>query len=322
MVLEYLFLDDKYKKVIEKYHYTYDVISKGKVTRQITPEQIITSITNSNSWTISYKLNGNGEDEAKHLSIIHEYIMANYNPLTLVNDSSSYFNKILFPLVNEFERKLRAFLYLKSIHCPEEKVNKFIKELERTDFGKIHDFFFADPKFCANARELTKNLYSQEEVIEKLKDLTEETCWDNTFGKNYLKYLKDNFWKMKDYRNSVMHAHNMDYVTFIKAKEMYKESIHLLNIEINDLIAYPESKEDSEMFSSNVIEEFVKNSVTAIKTLTSPEFERTMKQLSNTIDLYSNIPVMPIDPKVIEGINKFIQAYYHSSESNKGINEE
>lgn len=82
---------------------------------------------------------GNNEPNAKKLSEIHEEIILK-NQLIVLNDGcSEYFNKSLFPLINEFERKLRKLLYLAASLADSNNIKGIenIKDLEKEDLGKI-----------------------------------------------------------------------------------------------------------------------------------------------------------------------------------------
>lgn len=95
---EYLFTDlDKFEEV-EKY----------KVDEV---EQKIYKIEGTECFIVKYSLNGDKKKNAKILSKIDEEITEKFLPIVLTNDSSKYYNKMLYPYINEFERKLRCFFY-------------------------------------------------------------------------------------------------------------------------------------------------------------------------------------------------------------------
>lgn len=101
MVQEYLFIDNEKRSEVEEYR-------PEKVTAETQ------GIENTECWIATYFVPGENEEGANLLSKVNEYIMSNYQPTVLSNGCAAYYNKSLFPFINEFERKLRKLLYLKS----------------------------------------------------------------------------------------------------------------------------------------------------------------------------------------------------------------
>ena len=100
MVQEYLFTSDQYKADLE------NLIISPKVTKEIT------KFENSKCWTLLISVPGVSLDAAKILDQINRKVCENYRPIVLANECSAYFNKALYPIVNEFERKLLLFPHL------------------------------------------------------------------------------------------------------------------------------------------------------------------------------------------------------------------
>lgn len=98
MIQEYLFFDDTHREAVEKY-------APAKVTVDIF------DIENSTCWIVTYSAPHENEDTAKLLSQVNEHVVGNFCPTVLTNESSAYFNKKLYPYINEFERKLRKLLF-------------------------------------------------------------------------------------------------------------------------------------------------------------------------------------------------------------------
>ena len=94
---------------------------------------------------VAIEMKGDSEPNAKKLSDINDLIVSNAAPTVLSNGAAAYFNKVLFPLVNDFERKLRKLLYAASALKPTEKDT--IGNLEEQDFGTIFDALFLDRDF-------------------------------------------------------------------------------------------------------------------------------------------------------------------------------
>ena len=117
MIQEYLFINKTEKEKIEQY----------------TPEGIkieIYDIDNSDCWIATFSLSSESEPSANALSKVHDYVIGAFHPIVLSNGCSAYYNKALFPHFNEFERKLRKLLYLKSALSKNSKDAEIIKDLE------------------------------------------------------------------------------------------------------------------------------------------------------------------------------------------------
>lgn len=256
MILEYLFLDNTHKEELKKYKYEDTEINIS-----------FCEFSENDRLIMKVEAKKNNEEIAKHLSNINDYIMTNYSPTILSNESSAYFNKLLYPLVNKFERNLRKFLYIKSTFYTGEGLKKAIENLESKDFGEIYDLLFIDDDFCKKAKEIVNGqkkggsgVYSKDEIIAKLSELEENTTWNKIIGNNSLKYIKENFLKLKNYRNDIMHAHNIDYDTFKKAIYAFNNANDKLYEEIQKLITYPVSKSESE----NLIDALNINSISTL----------------------------------------------------------
>ena len=78
-------------------------------------------IDNTDLRYITINIEGENQDNAKFLSTVNDVILEDDDLIVVSNEASEYFNKRLFPLVNEFERKLRKLLYLATIDNPDYK---------------------------------------------------------------------------------------------------------------------------------------------------------------------------------------------------------
>lgn len=95
----------------------------------------IKKMEGSNCSIVEYDMEGDSELIAKIMSKINYKIVNNFKPMSvLINESSEYFNKRLYPLVNELERKLRELLYLVKALYDDKKAKKEIYNLEKKDF--------------------------------------------------------------------------------------------------------------------------------------------------------------------------------------------
>lgn len=223
---EYLFLSNEHRAIIEAYK----------------PDRIkvaISEIEDTSLWITTLSLDGNNENSAKRLSNAHIDLME-YSPRVLSCESSEYYNRILFPLINKLERKLRKFLYLSAYISDSEKARESIKELESKTLGVIFDLLFIDQEFIKkmkkriNAKEEFdgKAQYSKNEIHSYLDELEEQTLWDTIVGEESVPTLRRRFRDVYSFRNDVMHAHNIGNERFGKAHYLFNK----INAELDDAI--------------------------------------------------------------------------------------
>lgn len=226
MIQEYLFIDNTHREAVEKY-------APDKATREIH------DIENSTCWIVTYALPKENEDCAKALSQINKYVVEHFKPTVLTNESSAYYNRKLFPHINEFERKLRKLLYLKSaIYHGEKKIDN-IRNLESKDLGVIFELLFTDAEFVKSVRTKVNEKtwqFTKKEIIAVLQSISEDTVWNNLLGTEAVTSLSENFLAVKNYRNDVMHAHNIDTETYREAKKLFTDINGQLDSEIGLII--------------------------------------------------------------------------------------
>ena len=236
MVQEYLLIDENMKNKVEGFK----------------PENVsvlIQKIDGSEAWVISFFAVGEKEETAKKLSSIHDTVVKLCeNPIILMHGSSEYFNKKLFPLVNDFELNLRKLLYLYSALHKGEKSASNIKELEKKDFGVLFELLFTDDSFIKEAKTKANQTtwkYTKNELINMIKDIEEKVVWDELLGKDTIPTLRSGFADIRVYRNDVMHAHYMSYGTYAKAKKIYESVNKEINEKISTIINIKQPKNDN-----------------------------------------------------------------------------
>lgn len=277
MILEYLFFDKTQRKNVESFNHeletSYD--NNENLPFQITYRDF----ENLECWTIRYERSENGEAAAKQISKISSRICQKFSPTILTDESSEYFNKTLYPLVNKFERLLRKFLYLKVSQCDEEKFRSVITDIDQKDFGDIYTILFVDSNFRADAKDRIKKLNTQAEMIQAINALQENTAWHILVGDTALSIIKDNFSLLKEYRNDVMHAHNIKWEKYKKAKELFTDANIELENELNRLLQSPSMLPMSVKTISTLYEKMMSFSISTEKVLSSlaPAVEKVAK---------------------------------------------
>lgn len=231
MIQEYLFTSDEHRHTVEQY-------------APESCEKDIYDIDNSDCWIVTYSKEGTNESSAKILSSVHSYIVNNFHPTVLSNECSAYYNKALYPHFNEFERKLRKLLYLKSALSRDAKGSALIKDLESKDFGEIFTLLFSDAQFVQGTKALVNNKtwqFTKDEILAAIEAISENTVWDNLIGKDVVPLLRSDFAKVKSFRNDIMHAHSMETAKYNEAAKLIKEINKQLDAEIGNIIGTKET---------------------------------------------------------------------------------
>lgn len=173
-------------------------------------------------------------DAAKTLSKIKKSILENVDEdkiFILTDGASEYYNKRLYPLFNRFERLLRKLVSVIAVSDKNTSAEEAARKLDRLDFGQIYNLLFVNADFCKKVfGELQKNnkLFSKKEALEIIRSSEENTLWQQLVGKSH-KFVADNFLLIKECRNDVMHAHNVDYEKYKQAERLIKKAIEEVN---------------------------------------------------------------------------------------------
>lgn len=226
MIQEYLFIDNENRAEIEKYR-------PEKVTVEIY------EIENTACWIATYSVPGEKEESANLLSKVNKHISDKYHPTVLTNGCATYYNKMLFPYVNEFERKLRKLLYLKSALNQGDKATANIKNLESKDLGEIFTLLFTDEQFVKNVKTTVNDRtwqFTRQEILSAIEKLSENTTWDHLIGATSVPALREKYTAVKGYRNDVMHAHDIEAKTFRDSKKLFEQVNAQLDSEIGKII--------------------------------------------------------------------------------------
>lgn len=238
MRLEFLFLDRIGREEIEA-----DLPSKDSVSKSIY------DIENADCWILTLETQKTSSHDADLLSDLCDYIVDKYNPVEITNDCSAYYNQVLFPLFNDFERQLRKLLYLKSALNQTEESEVIIRNLEEQDLGSIFEMLFTDTDFITSAKQQVNEKswkYTKEEILQILNEIPENTLWDRLIGADCVPTLRKNFFEIRRFRNDTMHAHNMSATDFRKAEEMLRSANREIESEITSVIGRTEKQNQTE----------------------------------------------------------------------------
>ena len=189
-------------------------------------EKRLFSANDGNCWYVRFSADGDNENTAKRLSLLDEHIRTSFHVTVLESGCSAYFNKRLYPLINEFENNLRKLLYLTSAINQDEKSTANITGLESQDFGQIFTLLFVDSAFVDKAKGEIKNRnrdnFSKADVIAAIESIDENALWDVLLGKDSVPSLRKRFNDVRTFRNDVMHSHYINWGKYRDILSLYK----------------------------------------------------------------------------------------------------
>lgn len=226
MIQKYILLDEKEKKAISEY-------------KPANVHSRLLSVESDKCWCVEFSADGNDEETAKRLSNIDVYICGHFNVTVIENDSSSYFNNKLYPMVSELERKLRKILYIFSAIDKENESAKNITALEKKDFGQLFTLLFVDDNFMTAAKNMVKSAnretFSKAEIMRSLNNIDEKPVWDLLLGNNVVPTLRSRFQDVRSIRNDVMHSHNISWHKFDDARTLLQKIVSEMDSALNDI---------------------------------------------------------------------------------------
>lgn len=227
MVQEYLFLSDEIIEEIKQFH-----VDDVKMT--------LRQLKGSSCWIVSISKKGNNLTTAKVLSDANDFIVSTYNPVVITNGCAAYFTQRLYPLAVDFERGLRQLLYLKSAISKSTESAMHIVDLEHKNLDDIRKLLYYDMNFIESVRRavnLKGITFEKAEIIKKIETIEEKTVSDLLFSDNPPKHLKDRFSTLMDYRNDIMHSHNINYNRYIEISNLFEQVNEEIKLATDDLLA-------------------------------------------------------------------------------------
>lgn len=189
-------------------------------------------IVKSKNLLISFTTNNNEEKDAIKLFEINQKITSNYKVKMIRNEGLEYAHRKLYAFVNEFEFKIRRFLYLLNEDIDDKEIKKFIDEIESKNFGDIFYFLFIDENYCKNKNKNSNKNKSPKQAF----NLEKKAFWNRDFSAIKKSIFKDNYKKLRNYRNDVMHAHNISWEKYKDISNLYFRTNNELDIICSFLI--------------------------------------------------------------------------------------
>lgn len=295
MKQEYLISDEAEKRLIEEHQFE----QKSDILETLKLKSKTEKIQDTDAWIICFSTESNSESAARELSTVDEWIRNNSSAKVLTNGCSAYFNRFLFPLINDFERDLRKLLYITSAIHKNETATQNINALEEKDLGTIFGILFADAELTKQIKKVLgdrNQILTRADITRIIETCEESTVWNSLFGEASVPTLRKRFLEVRESRNHVMHAHNIDYKTFVKIRTLYAK----INSEIQEAISTFTGKKNSiSPYFNESLHEAIESYSNAIESSTSK-----YTQLKETI---SKIVRDSLYSEEIKEISEFIR---------------
>ncbi len=272
MIIEYLIDKDKYKKLLKEINFTalngLEVKSRNSKTQ------------GKDNFILRLYSPDDSKKGKKALSDINKLVKEKLseNNITfrlLFNEVSQDYAKQLFPLLCEFETKLRKFIQSVLFDLNEEAEKRICKKLENNkiinakiqklgynfledaELGGLIPFLFANYDLYAEIDDFKKKAEnrcaSREDIIDFIKNSKKKTIWEEFFAENFSdSILPKKIQEIKSYRNAVMHFHEIDEEYFVKAKIEISEGIKDLDKQIKKGIVVEISDYKIDVLSNNI----------------------------------------------------------------------
>lgn len=237
----------------------------------------------------------NDENKAKKLDELTSIFKEKFTDqfVLISSGSSQFFCGILYPLVSNFETQLRYALYIsRALYNSENidtscfllKIGKSEYKIEELDFGQIYEAVFTDKSIQEEIKNLTSKKWSKTDLINYIQSWKENTMWQNMVGENY-DYIENNFLKLKEFRNHVMHSHLIDFDTYDNAKRTLESATKELKKAIGDKLIVNESEYLNKINIIDTISGIVKTMEKVNEFLSSNQFVNALEKLSQPINI-------------------------------------
>ena len=301
MILEYLFLNNDKRADVENYNNTINDEVKSEKQRVTFTYQ---EIDKTDNWVLKYEIQGENERNAKRLSNIDAKIKTEFSPYIIINESSRYFNRQLYPLVNEFERQFRKFILLKAAIIGDDEIWKQVQKIDQIDFSGIYQLIFTDGDFIKKAKKAIDGK-TKEDILKQIESLDEKTIWSSITTESELKIIKDNFQDIKNYRNDIMHAHNIGFSCYKNAKILFTDANNELFIENEELLS-PRYISTLDSYDFNALTVGLGKLAKSLALITkaymdSDSFNQSLENIRNNANILSSLIVQAYNDALLPG---------------------
>lgn len=275
MILEYIIEDSKYKELL-----------KGKISKKGKNGSIKVNskkFSGVNNYILTIEYNSSPVESAETLSNAFQNIKEVFDSnkvkyYVLRNEASIEFVNRLYPLICEFETKLRKFLYVALFDLDEaaqklttNKIKTVIQKYSKTEnipqsnfledltLGEVFNLLFDNREFLDTAKNETKQIENtlsrkatKKELIAIIEKIEEKTLWNQLFApvfKNFnLPTIENEIFTI---RNDVMHFHFISYEQYKRSFKLLKDINKELDIQLAKGIVLENNEDNAELVSNN-----------------------------------------------------------------------
>ncbi|MBE6948484.1 MAG: hypothetical protein E7456_01435 [Ruminococcaceae bacterium] len=313
MKIEYIIKGKDYQELVK------NVIPLSAESLTITT--VNKKLTGVNNYILYVEINGKNISCAKILSKIAEEIehILNEKKITyyqLTDEPSNLFAKKLYPLVCEFETKLRKLVYYALFDLDKEasevaidqlkQIKKYSKithiptenYLERITLGEFFSFLFDNRYFIDEAKEKTKNIVNdidktvtKKELQEIIDKIEEKTIWKRLFAEIFSDFSLPNIHREIFFtRNDVMHFHNITHKDYQKASTMLRKINKELDIQLDKGIILEKTTENVEIISAQYAMSSFEKAINAFYTA-AQNIDGIVQTLNNVAKYIENLDI-------------------------------
>lgn len=151
----------------------------------------------------------------------------------LADDASAFFCGRLYPVLCEFEVRLRAVVNLAMCADEDNFDDALVASLGQSTLEQLRSQLF-DGYFASKVEKALKDKrLGKQELIRYIEDLDEGPMWDKLFGGDELEVVRVNFGQIKARRNDAMHFHTVSYAMYYRAMGVLGEVNDALGSYIN-----------------------------------------------------------------------------------------
>ena len=326
MLVEFIIDKDDYKKILKNINFT---ASNGV---EVKKRSLKSSGKNNNYLRLTC---ANGDiNSAKALSEIrgtieNDFKGNDFNYHILIDESSQYFSTTLYPLVMEFETKLRKFIHNTLFDISDESTQKIMTQLkthlkkagkdqsqihkvdflEKSTLEDIRNFLFSNIGLYTAIKEYASkpenHCLTRQSLFDYISKNAPKTLWEDFFEADFSdSVLPQNFSKIIECRNDVMHFHYISFERFTECQKLLQETNSDLDKQIKKGIVIENTSENIDKLSRSTAywDSLISNSDTLFK-----EASNTAKIILNSYTPFLN------DKGYLENLADLTSSLYKST---------
>ena len=191
-------------------------------------------------YVLSFSTRGTTISGARALAKLRRKLRDNADARLLVDDASLKFANVLYPLLANYERKLRRVLILATYAERDNFNDSLVGSLEKLTLSQLGEQLFYDRSFQDAIKHMTcksKEPFTKEDISKYIAGLKEHTVWTRLFGDESLSSVRINYSELCDIRNKVMHQRLITEKDYDHARSMLRTSINELDTYADKVLA-------------------------------------------------------------------------------------